>query len=262
MNCKFIRELLSAQIDGELSHSDLCRIQQHLDECQGCRQVSIHFVALDRFVKTDAVSDPSTELWRKIRKRFAYERRDFECIECMRMFHIFNKPLEKLEGTVCLAAYVVVTISTLVGQKSVDVSFNARVDLGADITCIPRSQAENLMPLLLGRPVLVRSHDGSIKRTWTYRAKVSIHGYPDEDQSKSYRPEKGILLTDSDIGLIGMDIVSKWNLTFDGILKTFSVECIDQPQAISREALVVRDQPLGSWQLMTEGLQAGAHINQ
>jgi|GEM_PF-1860330 len=177
-------------------------------------------------------------------------------------FIIFNKPLEKLAGTACFAPYVVVTISTLAGRESVRVGFNARVDLGADISCIPRKQAEKLMPLLLGKPVLVRGHDGNVKRTWTYQAKISIHGYPAEDQLKSYRLQRGVLLTDADIGLIGMDIVSKWNLTFDGVLKTFSVECIDRSQAIDRRASVVGDQSLRSWRLMARSLHAGVRINQ
>jgi hypothetical protein len=249
MSCDFIRELLSAQIDDELTRSEIRRAQQHLDECQECYQVNVHFVALDRLVRADVVPDPSVDLWRKIHKQFMHERARFDGT---RMFHISSRPLEKLTGTACFAAYVAVTLSTLTGRRSVDVSFDARVDLGADITCIPRSQAEKLMPLLLGRPVLVRSHDGSIKRTWTYRAIISIHGYPDEGQLRSYRLEKGVLLTDSDIGLIGMDIVSKWNLTFDGVLKTFSVECIGQPQAINRETSIVRDPSPESWRLMAQ----------
>ena len=83
-----------------------------------------------------------------------------------------------------------------------------------------------LMPLLLGRPVLIRGHDGSVKRTRTHRMIISIHGYPNEGLVRTYRPERGILLTDSDIGLIGMDIISKyWKITFDGVPGKFSVEC-------------------------------------
>lgn len=259
MSCDFIREAVSPRTDGELRRSEIYRVQQHLHECRECSQVSVYSVALDRRVRADAVPDPSVELWRKTHKRFVCHGADSGG---MRMFHIFSKPLEKLAGTACFAPYVVVTISTLAGRKPVAVSFNARVDLGADLTCIPRSQAEKLMPLLLGKPVLVRGHDGSVKRTWTYRVVVSIHGYPAEDQLQSYRLGKGVLLTDSDIGLIGMDVVSKWNLTFDGALKTFSVECIDASQQMEREALAVGDQSLRSWRLMADGLRAGVRINQ
>ena len=139
---------------------------------------------------------------------------------------IYDKPYEKQTGTACSAPYVDVSISALTGRKSVDVSFRARIDTGADITCIPGNQAKMLMPLLLGKPVLIRAHDGSVKRARTHLMIISIHGYPDTNLVRSYRPERGVLLTDSDIGLIGMDIVSKyWKITFDGNPGLFSVEC-------------------------------------
>ena len=135
----------------------------------------------------------------------------------------------KQSGTACFAPYVDVSISALTGRGSKNVSFKARIDTGADITCIPRNQANMLMPLLLGRPILVRGHDGNVKRVRTHLVIVSIHGCPDENGMKSYRPERGVLLTDSDIGLIGMDIISKyWKVTFDGTSQLFSVECSDQ----------------------------------
>ena len=141
---------------------------------------------------------------------------------------ICNKPYEKQSGTACYAPYVDVTISALTGRKSADVSFKARIDTGADITCIPNSQAKTLMPLLMGRPVLIRGHDGKVKRARTHLVVLSIQGYADDDQSnKTYRPERGVLLTDSDIGLIGMDVISKyWNVKFDGVSQQFCVECI------------------------------------
>lgn len=142
---------------------------------------------------------------------------------------IHDKPYEKQTGTACFAPYVDVSISAFTGRKatkSVNISFRARIDTGADITCIPGSQAKMLMPLLLGRPVLIRGHDGRVKRARTHHVIVSIHGYPGEEQPKSYRPERGVLLTDSDVGLIGMDIISEhWKVTFDGLPKKFSVEC-------------------------------------
>lgn len=140
---------------------------------------------------------------------------------------INDKPYEKQAGTACFAPYVDVSLSGLTGRKSLDVTFKARIDTGADITCIPASQANALMPLLLGRPVVVRGHDGRIKRTKTHLVILSIYGNSDAEQVGTYRPERGVLLTDSDIGLIGMDVISKyWKVTFDGDTQRFSVECI------------------------------------
>jgi hypothetical protein len=141
---------------------------------------------------------------------------------------IINKPYEKQAGTACYAPYVDVTISALTGRRSADVSFKARIDTGADITCIPNDRAKMLMPLLMGRPVLIRGHDGKVKRARTHLVRLSIHGYANVDGTdKTYRPERGVLLTDSDIGLIGMDVISRyWKVTFDGVSQQFCVECI------------------------------------
>jgi len=138
---------------------------------------------------------------------------------------ISNKPYEKQEGTACFAPYVNVSISALTGRKSVETTFKARLDTGADITCIPGTHAKELMPLLLGRPVRIRGHDGAVKRARTHLVIISVHGYPDGDQVGAFRPERGVLLTDSDIGLIGMDIISKhWKIIFDGTSQRFSIE--------------------------------------
>lgn len=143
----------------------------------------------------------------------------------MAEFLVLDKPYEKQSGTACFAPYVDVSISALTGRASADISFKARIDTGADITCIPASQAKTLMPLLLGRPLLVRGHDGSIKRVRTHLVILSIHGYPEKGQHKIYRPERGVLLTDSETGLIGMDIIGKdWKAIFDGVAQKFSVE--------------------------------------
>ncbi len=145
----------------------------------------------------------------------------------MAEFLVCDKPFEKQTGTACFAPYLEVSISALAGRKTSDAVFKARIDTGADITCIPGSYAKELMPLLLGKPILVRGHDGAIKRTRTHLMIISIHCHPDGTELKHYRPERGVLITDSSIGLIGMDIISKyWKLTFDGVSQKFSVECV------------------------------------
>jgi len=139
---------------------------------------------------------------------------------------VSHKPYEKKSGVACFAPYVGVIISSLAEQNPDTVVFDARIDTGADITCIPKAYASKLGPLILGNPITVRGHDGNITRVWTYRLTISIMAYPDEGRLKSYRPEKGILLTDSSIGLIGMDIISICRrVTFDSTTKEFFIEC-------------------------------------
>lgn len=215
MNCDFTREFLSAHIDGELSHSEVCRIQKHLHECQECRRISMHFAALARLVKEDSVPELPGGLLPKVRDRCVDERANF--IVC-------NKPYEKLPGTACFAPYLEVSISSLTGQRAAGIS-KARIDSGADISSIPRNQVKTLMPLPPGKQVLVRAHDGTIKRANTHLVTISVYGYPGEEQVESYQPERGVLLTDSNTGLIGMDIISEyWNLILDGVSQEFSVE--------------------------------------
>lgn len=141
------------------------------------------------------------------------------------MILIRGKPFEKHTRNAYPAPYVKVEMRALAGWNPSTVNFMARIDTGADLTCVPRIQAEKLMPLPLGKPVLVSGHDGRVKRLPTYRVIISIPGYPDENQLESYRPERGVLLTDSSVGLIGMDVGKRWKLTLDGVRQEFSVEC-------------------------------------
>ena len=146
---------------------------------------------------------------------------------------VSHKPYEKKSGVACFAPYVGVIISSLAEQNTDTVVFDARIDTGADITCIPKAYANKLGPMILGNPITVRGHDGNVTRVWTYRLTISILAYPavfpllgGTRRLKSYRPEKGVLLTDSSIGLIGMDIIGVCRrVTFDSTTKEFFIEC-------------------------------------
>jgi hypothetical protein len=148
---------------------------------------------------------------------------------------VSHKPYEKKSGVACFAPYVGVILSSLadhvppsngrIEQNTDNIVFDARIDTGADITCIPKAYANKLGPMILGNPITVRGHDGNVTRVWTYRLTISILAYPDESRLRSYRPEKGVLLTDSSIGLIGMDIIGVCQrVTFDSTTKEFFIE--------------------------------------
>lgn len=130
-----------------------------------------------------------------------------------------DRPFEREEGSVSDAPYVDVSVGPLTGLSSCSEHeserFRARIDTGADTSCVPASKVELLMPVLAGRPVDVRGFDGVVHRSATYLLVVTVYGWPDADSVKSYRPKRGVLLTDSDIGLIGMDIIGDdWDVTF------------------------------------------------
>jgi hypothetical protein len=137
---------------------------------------------------------------------------------------ILDKPFEKKTGVACFAPYVSTSVTVLDKESRV---FDSRIDSGADITCIPRFAIKDIEPLLLGNPITVRGHDGNVSKVWTYKATIKLHGYPG-DGVKTYNPERGILLTDSHIGLIGMDILRNFNLMIDGVRSVFTVQIVEE----------------------------------
>lgn len=119
---------------------------------------------------------------------------------------------EKLDGTQCLAPYVDVSVSALTGSKQAeDVVFKARLDTGADATLIPYEYVRHFQPLPQAKPRLFRLSGGKIKRCSMYMLMVSIHG--DQD-IRTFRLTEGVLLNDSPIGLIGMDILRYLDVRF------------------------------------------------
>lgn len=136
---------------------------------------------------------------------------------------VVNKVYHKEEGTACFAPYLDIKISSLMGRCGDNEIIRARIDTGADITCIPESAVTSLMPILNGKSVTIRGHDGRIKRCSTYLVCLGLIGHPDEDQVYWIRPKRGVLLTDSDIALIGADITNKFDIVMKGPEQTFSL---------------------------------------
>ncbi len=136
---------------------------------------------------------------------------------------VVDKMYCKEEGTACFAPYLDIRISSLTGRSSNSCTIRARIDTGADISVVPEDAIESLMPTLKGRSVLVRGHDGSVKRNRTHLLCIGLIGYPDEDQVYWARPERGVLATDSSIALIGADILHSFDMHMKGLEQTFSL---------------------------------------
>jgi hypothetical protein len=118
---------------------------------------------------------------------------------------------ERQEGTARYAPYVNCSVSALMGRKQPErVVFKARIDTGADVTCIPRGYAKPFMPLQPGKTVLTREYAGKVRRVRLMMLMVSIH-FADGDY-EIFRPSDGVILTKSDIGMIGMDIISRLDM--------------------------------------------------
>jgi len=138
---------------------------------------------------------------------------------------IERKPYERKKGTKFFAPYLDVNISPLWAQDSDGIEFIARLDLGADISCIPLARVSQLDPMPFGQ-IKIRGYDGTIIRKETYRMTIGILGYPDNNKVKYYRSESGVILTDSSIGLIGLDIIDTFKkVVLDCELQEFSIAC-------------------------------------
>jgi hypothetical protein len=133
---------------------------------------------------------------------------------------VSERPYEKVNGTACFSPYLRVELANLTSKHVPNLKFLAKVDTGADISHVPSELAKQLEPLDKGKPVLVRLAETEIKRVATYMLTLSIAG---DDGTRMYRPERGVCLCDSDCGLIGMDIMKHWTVTFDGVRQTFTI---------------------------------------
>ena len=103
-----------------------------------------------------------------------------------------------LSGTICEAPYVLCRLR----EYGIVREFWARIDTGADITCIPE-----LAISVMHKPVkkvLHRGHDGVAHRSQTYSATILLLGTRGHI---AVSPARGVLLTKSPIGLIGMDVI-------------------------------------------------------
>jgi hypothetical protein len=133
---------------------------------------------------------------------------------------VSERPYERIDGNATDYPCLEVAISSLYGKSTADLKFNAVLDTAASISCVPEQLAKQLMPLLYGRPALIRDALGKSKRVRTFLLMVAIAG----DQSlETYRPEHGVLLTDSAHGLVGMDILKYWTVALDGVRQTFTI---------------------------------------
>jgi predicted aspartyl protease len=118
-----------------------------------------------------------------------------------------------LAGTAKSAPYVDVAISVNrngMPPKS-ELTFKARIDTGADASCVPKEIAKKLMTLQCKRNLRIRLHDGRISRERTFLLAIEIIGFKPEHAS-IYRPPDGVLLRASPEGLIGMDILKYLHL--------------------------------------------------
>jgi len=119
---------------------------------------------------------------------------------------------ELLEGTRRYGPYVDCSVfaSGFSRLKSKETIFKARIDSGSDITCIPREYATRLMPLEEGKRVQFRGATGKTTSVCLKKLYVEIHFQ--NGHTERYRPARGVVIRDSDIGMIGLDILNQLDI--------------------------------------------------
>ena len=80
MTCDKALELMSAELDGELTKEETAALQAHLDECPDCRASYAQLRDMDAFLKEAAYEPPAalhTNVMRTVRQEKAASRRRF-----------------------------------------------------------------------------------------------------------------------------------------------------------------------------------------
>lgn len=97
--------------------------------------------------------------------------------------------------------------------------FDACIDTGAHITTVPFDITKKVMMMPM-RKALVRAFDGKVQSKWVYRCKVVIEGL-----GAVFNPPDGLLVTQSKMGLIGLDLLKHMRFVVEG--KKFTLDLID-----------------------------------
>lgn len=124
----------------------------------------------------------------------------------------------RLEHSVQEAPVATVCVMNSIGKRSS--KFMARIDTGADITCVPEKCAtEILLPCF--KKVNMHLSDGRRALERTRRAWIEV--WSDEQRFCLVLPEQGVLLWGEEFGLLGMDVLKslhiegsqgQWQLSF------------------------------------------------
>ncbi len=69
MKCDLPRELLSGYLDGELDREQKEEVEQHLRECEECRNEIEELKRLDQQVRTSKIEEPSREFFFQLNRR-------------------------------------------------------------------------------------------------------------------------------------------------------------------------------------------------
>ncbi len=118
MKCDLPRELLSGYLDDELDKKQQSEIEEHLKECQRCREELEELRQMDRYVKTLEIEEPSREFI------FNLNRRVIERVGKKSRFKFF--PLSPILVPVAVAALVFIVLINIHQPERI-VNLNDRI---------------------------------------------------------------------------------------------------------------------------------------
>ena len=129
------------------------------------------------------------------------------------------KEFENLPRARCKAPYIECKIGVH--------KFNARIDTGADMTCIPSYAIPNDSKNAFS--VLIKGHKGIVERISPKIVTIVI-----KDLGSFYL-QNGVLLTESPFGLIGLDILNLCNFSMVG--GVFILELVEVTNEFNKEQI-------------------------
>lgn len=78
MKCKFIKELISPYIDGELERPDILRVEKHVEVCENCKKILSDYQKISFDIHRIEIPKPSEKVLKRIslipRRRVFFRR--------------------------------------------------------------------------------------------------------------------------------------------------------------------------------------------
>jgi predicted anti-sigma-YlaC factor YlaD len=72
MSCESIKELISAYIDAELERVDILRVEEHIEECESCKNILKSYQNISYNISSIEIPEPSEKVFKRI---FLFPRR-------------------------------------------------------------------------------------------------------------------------------------------------------------------------------------------
>jgi predicted anti-sigma-YlaC factor YlaD len=66
MNCKIIKELLSAYIDAELDRADIIKVEEHIEKCKNCKKILNNYQEISLSICSIEIPKPSEKTIKRI----------------------------------------------------------------------------------------------------------------------------------------------------------------------------------------------------